>query len=176
MLRRPPAVAMLTAFDAEEHLSAALRGGAAGFLLKDTAPQQLEYAIGELAKGNVVIDPRVARTVVHGCVSRERGLSVSAGSKGARLTPNARGDRAASPEPPHTEEFTTREREVLDLLAEGLSNNEIGEELHIGTTTVKDHVSALLGKLGVTNRVQAAVRDHQRGLVSVGEAAMRRGS
>jgi DNA-binding NarL/FixJ family response regulator len=173
---------MLTAFDAEEHLSAALHGGAAGFLLKDTAPQQLEYAIGELAKGNVVIDPRVARTVVHGYVSRERGRSVSAGSKGARLAPriptefNARGDRAASPEPPHTEEFTTREREVLDLLAEDLSNNEIGEELHIGTTTVKDHVSALLGKLGVTNRVQAAVRAHQRGLVSVGEAAMRRRS
>ncbi|MGI5195687.1 response regulator [Streptomyces sp. CA-288835] len=175
MLKRPPVVAMLTASDAEEHMLAALHGGAAGFLLKDTVPEQLEYAIRELVKGNAVIDPRMARTLIHGYVTCGSGRSTSAGSESARLVPiptepRARADWVANTGRAETEEFTAREREVLELLAEGLSNTEIAKELHIGTTTVKDHVSALLRKLGVANRVQAAVRAHQRSLVSDAQA------
>ncbi len=151
-LPEPPVVAMLTTFDADEHLSAALRGGAAGFLLKDTAPEQLEYLIQELAAGGSVIAPKVARTVVNGYLRAQSGELTDPPPLGAR-------ERALA------EELTAREREVLALLAEGLSNTEIAQRLHIGTTTVKDHVSALLGKLGVTNRVQAAVRAHQLRLV-----------
>ncbi|MGW0779020.1 response regulator [Streptomyces sp. NPDC002835] len=135
-LPEPPVVAMLTTFDADEHLSAALRGGASGFLLKDTAPEQLQYAIQQLAAGGSVIAPKVARTVVGGYLRAEAS--------------------EPSPGPPGThrmeEDLTAREREVLALLAEGMSNTEIAKRLFIGATTVKDHVSTLLGKLGVTNR------------------------
>ncbi|WOI62482.1 response regulator transcription factor [Streptomyces fradiae] len=150
-LPEPPVVAMLTTFDADEHLAAALRGGAAGFLLKDTAPEQLEYLIKELAAGGRVIAPKVARTVVDGFL--RAGADEPAGPSADPA------DRA------HADELTPRERDVLVLLAEGLSNAEIARRLLIGTTTVKDHVSTVLGKLGVTNRVQAAVRAHQLRLV-----------
>ncbi|MCH0538225.1 response regulator transcription factor [Streptomyces sp. MUM 203J] len=151
-LPEPPVVAMLTTFDADEHLSAALRGGAAGFLLKDTAPEQLEYLLQELVAGGSVISPRVTRTVVDGFLRAENEVPVADGTAAPR-------DGAL------LEDLTAREREVLVLLAEGLSNAEIARRLFIGTTTVKDHVSTLLGKLGVTNRVQAAVRAHQLRLV-----------
>ncbi|MEU3633181.1 response regulator transcription factor [Streptomyces fradiae] len=150
-LPEPPVVAMLTTFDADEHLAAALRGGAAGFLLKDTAPEQLEYLIKELAAGGRVIAPKVARTVVDGFLR--------AGTGEPSDPPADPADRAQA------DELTPRERDVLVLLAEGLSNAEIARRLLIGTTTVKDHVSTVLGKLGVTNRVQAAVRAHQLRLV-----------
>ncbi|MEU2180990.1 response regulator transcription factor [Streptomyces thermolilacinus] len=150
-LPEPPVVAMLTTFDADEHLSAALRGGAAGFLLKDTAPEQLEYLIKELAAGGRVIAPKVARTVVDGYLRAQGGEPERPGGS---VEDRVRAD-----------DLTPREREVLVLLAEGLSNAEIARRLLIGTTTVKDHVSTVLGKLGVTNRVQAAVRAHQLRLV-----------
>ncbi|MGW2231430.1 response regulator [Streptomyces formicae] len=154
----PPAVALLTTFDADEHLDAALRGGAMGFLLKDTPPAQLEYAVKELARGGSVLAPRLARTVVRRYAQ----------------DPGALTDRQA----PASPDLTDRERDVLALVAEGLSNTEIGQRLFIGTTTVKDHVSALLVKFGVANRVQAAVHAHRLGLVPadpvvVGGAARR---
>ncbi|MFH8404055.1 response regulator [Streptomyces sp. NPDC018019] len=180
-LARPPVVAMLTAFDAEKHLSAALHGGAAGFLLKDTAPEQLEYAIKELAQGGTVLAPRVARTVVREYVERgRRPWQASAADGEAQSALPVRAHTASAPEAvvntagPAAEELTAREHEVLEFLAEGLSNTEIGERLHIGTTTVKDHVSSLLGKLHLANRVQAAVRAHQRGLVNSPSAGARR--
>ncbi|MCP9944614.1 response regulator transcription factor [Streptomyces somaliensis] len=151
----PPVVAMLTMFDVDEHLAAALRGGAAGFLLKDTAPDQLAYLIKELAEGGRVIAPKVARTVVDGYLRAEDG--------GPEHRPAA--DRPGAAGRPGAGGLTPREREVLVLLAEGLSNSEIARRLRIGTTTVKDHVSTVLGKLGVANRVQAAVRAHQLRLV-----------
>lgn len=145
-LPSPPAVALLTTFDADEHLSAALRGGAAGFLLKDTPPAQLEYAVRELAQGGSVLAPRLARTLVRHYAGTDAPHPI-----------------AAPPGP--GPDLTDREREVLALLADGLSNTAIGQRLFIGTTTVKDHVSALLVKLGVANRVQAAVHAHRLGLV-----------
>ncbi|MFE0175969.1 response regulator [Streptomyces sp. NPDC059002] len=170
-LPAPPAVALLTTFDADEFLAAALRGGAAGFLLKDTPPAQLEYAVKELARGGSVLAPRLARTVVrHYAESADREPGSGTGR------PEPTGPEAARPEPTRPE-LTDRERDVLALVAEGLSNTEIGERLYIGTTTVKDHVSALLVKFGVANRVQAAVHAHRLGLVPadpvVGGAARR---
>lgn len=144
-LPSPPAVAMLTNFDAEESLSAALRGGAAGFLLKDTAPEQLVHAVRALADGGSVIAPRLTRTVVDGFV---------------RAQPEHRPPLA----PGAARALTERERGVLVLLADGMSNAEIARHLAISPATAKEHVSAILAKLGVANRVQAAVAAYRAGL------------
>ena len=140
---RPPAVAMLTTFDADEFLAEALHAGAAGFLLKDIEPEQLVSAVRALAGGGSVLSPAVARTVIAGYVD---------GS--ARPTSEAR-----------VEGMSTREREVLGLLGLGLSNAEIGRRLYLSPATVKDYVSAVLAKLDVSNRVQAAVVAQEAGLL-----------
>jgi DNA-binding NarL/FixJ family response regulator len=142
-LPEPPAVSMLTTFDADEYIGTALRCGAAGFLLKDTAPDQLVHAVRVLAAGGSMLSPAVTRTVIGGFV--EGGPDAEA--LGLVRT------------------LTGREREVLALLGEGLANAEIAERLLLGTGTVKDHISAILGKLGAANRVQAAVLAHRAGLV-----------
>ena len=138
-----PAVAMLTTFDADEFLADALQAGAAGFLLKDIEPEQLVQAVRALAGGGGVLSPAVTRTVIAGYVD---------GS--ARPTGEAR-----------VESMSTREREVLGLLALGLSNAEIGKRLYLSPATVKDYVSAVLAKLNVSNRVQAAVVAQEAGLL-----------
>jgi DNA-binding NarL/FixJ family response regulator len=140
----PPAVSMLTTFDTDEYIGTALRGGAAGFLLKDTAPDQLVHAVRVLAAGGSMLSPAVTRTVIGGYVG--------GGGGDADALSLVRG-------------LTGRELEVLALLSEGLANAEIAERLYLGTGTVKDHISAILGKLGVSNRVQAAVLAHRAGLV-----------
>jgi len=139
-LPQPPAVAMLTSFDADEHVQEALARGAAGFLLKDTPPEQLVASVLALAAGAVVLSPGAA-----GALLVRRG----AGSAGAQA-------QVAS--------LTVREREVLALLGQGLSNAEVGRRLGMRSSTAKDHVSAVLGKLGVTSRVQAALVARQAGL------------
>jgi DNA-binding NarL/FixJ family response regulator len=138
----PPAVSMLTTFDADEYIGTALRGGAAGFLLKDTAPDQLVHAVRVLAAGGSMLSPAVTRTVIGGYVD---------GGPDAEALALVRA-------------LTGREREVLALLGEGLANAEIAERMLLGTGTVKDHISAILGKLGASNRVQAAVLAHRAGL------------
>ncbi|RLU90494.1 DNA-binding response regulator [Streptomyces griseocarneus] len=143
-LPRPPAVAMLTTFDANEYLAAALRGGATGFLLKDTDPQQLVQAVRTLAAGGSVLDPGVTRAVIGGYLAAE--AETSAAHAVAALTP--------------------REREVLALLGAGLANPQIAERMGLAPSTVKDHVRALLGKLGGLNRVQAAIVADRAGLVA----------
>ncbi|MFD8479170.1 response regulator [Kitasatospora sp. NPDC059673] len=140
----PPTVAMLTTFDTDEYIGTALRAGAAGFLLKDTAPEQLVHAVRVLASGGSVLSPTVARTVISGYVD----------GGGPDLTATAL-----------THRLTGRELDVLALLGEGLSNAEIADRLFLGTGTVKDHISAILAKLGAANRVQAAVIAHRAGLV-----------
>ncbi|MEC4019447.1 response regulator transcription factor [Streptomyces sp. H27-D2] len=144
---RLPAVAMLTTFDAEEYLSAALRLGAAGFLLKDTEPEELVTAVRTLASGASTLDPGVTRAVIGGY------LASAAGSEAA-----ARAVRV----------LTAREREVLALLGEGLSNAGIADRMSLAPSTVKDHVSAVIGKLGALNRVQVAVLADRAGLVDRG--------
>ncbi|MER6977134.1 response regulator [Streptomyces carpinensis] len=140
----PPVVAMLTTFDTDEYVAAALRSGAAGFLLKDTDPEQLPYLVRALAEGGTVLSSKITRTVVDGYL--DQGVRESAARLTARLT--------------------ERERAVLVLMAEGLANTDIGQRLHLSTGTVKGHVSTLLGKLQVGSRVQAALIAERAGLLT----------
>ncbi|MEU6340823.1 response regulator transcription factor [Streptomyces sp. NPDC046977] len=139
----PPVVAMLTTFDTDEYVTAALRAGAAGFLLKDTDPEQLAYLVRNLAAGGVVLASAVTRTVVDGYLEGEEQTTAAHAVAG----------------------LTDRERDVLVLVAEGLSNADIGNRVHLSTGTVKDHVSAILTKLGVGSRVQAALLAERAGLL-----------
>ncbi|MEU4893601.1 response regulator transcription factor [Streptomyces sp. NPDC044780] len=141
---RSPAVAMLTTFDVQEYLAAALRAGAAGFLLKDTDPEQLVRAVRTLAEGGSVLDPAVTRAVIGGYLAAEAEATAAEA----------------------VEALTPREREVLALLGEGLANPQIAERMGLAPSTVKDHVRAVLGKLGGLNRVQAAIVADRAGLVT----------
>lgn len=141
----PPAVAMLTTFDVDEYVQEALRIGANGFLLKDTDPDQLIKAVRDLARGGAVLDPKVAARV---------------------LSTVADGERAAEPARRLLASLSEREREVVTLIGQGLSNAEIGSELHLSEATVKGYVSAVLGKIGAVNRVQAALVAYRGGLIA----------
>lgn len=140
---QPPVVAILTTFDADDHIAAALRGGAAGFLVKDTDPAQLPALVRSLAAGGIVLSPQISQTVIGGYLGA--------------------GDRRA---PGLLDRITDREREVLRLLATGASNGEIARGMHLGVGTVKDHVSAILQKLEVTTRLQAALLADRAGLTA----------
>ncbi|MEU7476532.1 response regulator transcription factor [Lentzea sp. NPDC042327] len=142
-LKPPPVVAMLTTFDSDEYIATALRTGAAGFVLKDTGPEQLAQMVRTLACGGVVLSPKVTRTVVDGYL----------------------GSGSGSPASEQVGLLTERERAVLVLIAEGLSNTDIGAQLHLSVGTVKDHVSAILTKLRVGSRVQAALVAQRAGLL-----------
>jgi DNA-binding NarL/FixJ family response regulator len=142
-LKPPPVVAMLTTFDSDEYIAMALRTGAAGFILKDTGPEQLARIVRTLAGGGVVLSPKVTRTVVDGYLGSGAG---SVASEQVHL-------------------LTERERAVLVLIAEGLSNTDIGARIHVSVGTVKDHVSAILTKLRVGSRVQAALVAQRAGLL-----------
>ncbi|MDH6222012.1 response regulator transcription factor [Streptomyces pseudovenezuelae] len=143
-LPNPPVVAMLTTFDTDEYVEAALRSGASGFLLKDTDPEQLPHLIRTLAEGGTVLSSQVTRTVVNAFLD-QGGREPYAVRLVARLS--------------------GRERAVLTLMAEGLSNTDIGDGLHLSTGTVKGHVSAVFEKLQVDNRVQAALVAERAGLL-----------
>jgi DNA-binding NarL/FixJ family response regulator len=145
----PPTVAMLTTFDADEYIATALREGADGFILKDTDPEQLAHLVRTLAAGAVVLSPKVSRAVVGGYLGN---------TAGAYATGAADADAVAR--------LTDREREVLVLVAGGLSNAEIGKQMYLSAGTVKDHVSAILTKLRVTSRVQAALIAQRAGLLT----------
>ncbi|GAA2796537.1 response regulator [Crossiella cryophila] len=142
-----PVVAMLTTFDSDEYIATALRSGAAGFILKDTAPVQLAQMVRTLAAGGVVLSAKVTRTVVDGY------LGASTNSEAVA--------RAG--------QLSEREHAVLVLIAEGLSNTEIGARVHLSAGTVKDHVSAILTKLRVGSRVQAALVAERAGLLTAEE-------
>jgi DNA-binding NarL/FixJ family response regulator len=134
-------VLILTTFDLDEYVFAALAAGASGFVLKDDPPEQLIAAIRIVAGGDALLSPAVTKRVIR---------------QFARV-PHAR--------PPEAfEELTEREREVFRLITTGLSNAEIGRELFISETTVKTHVTRVLQKLGLRDRVQAVVLAHQTGL------------
>lgn len=139
-----PAVAMLTTFDADEYIMTALGSGASGFLLKDTEPEQLGQYVRALAAGGVVLSRRASRTLL----DTHPGLGAALDEEAERVST-----------------LTDRERQVLTLVAEGLSNADIGARLYLGAGTVKDHVSAILAKLGVTSRVQAALAAQRAGVL-----------
>lgn len=134
-LHRPPAAAVLTTFDLDDYVTGALHCGAQGFLLKDAEPDALLRAVRDLAAGGAVLDPRIA----------------------ARLLPQLRGAGEALRESRLVRELSAREQQVLRLLSGGWSNADIGGELGLTEATVKSYVSAVLGKLGAQNRVQAAL-------------------
>ncbi|MEU3459897.1 response regulator transcription factor [Streptomyces sp. NPDC006733] len=150
-LPRPPVVAMLTAFDTSAWISAAMREGATGFLLKDTAVGTLIDSVRVLASGGTVFTPTVSRTVVRGYL----GAGADVGPEGADAVALGL--------------LTSREREVLVLMAAGRQNADIATRLGITVATVKDHVRAVLRKLDAPNRVAAAVLAHRAGLVPAAE-------
>ncbi|WP_316768345.1 response regulator transcription factor [Streptomyces sasae] len=140
-----PVVAMLTTFDTDEYVATALRSGAAGFLLKDTDPEQFPHLVRTLAEGGTVLSSKVTRLVVGGYLDNSVREPAA-----VRLTTR----------------LTERERAVLVLMAEGLANAEIGERLHLSTGTIKGHVTSVLGKLRVSSRVQAALIAERAGLLA----------
>ncbi len=141
-------VVILTTFDRDDYLFAALRAGASGFLLKNCAADQLVGAVRAVGRGHALLSPEVTRRVI------------------AQMT--ATDDAGPAPAAEHADQvarLTEREREVLVLLSEGLSNAEIAGRLVLGEATVKTHVSNCLAKLHLRDRVQAVVFAHRAGLV-----------
>ena len=136
-------VLILTTFGSQSHVAEALRAGASGFLLKDATPEQLVHAVRVVAAGDALLDPAVTRDLI-------------------RQALPTLGQPAA---PPHFDVLSKREIEVLRLLAQGMSNAEIADALMVSETTVKTHVSRLLTKLDLRDRVQAVVAAYQHGLV-----------
>jgi DNA-binding NarL/FixJ family response regulator len=142
-------VVILTTFDLDEHLFAAVRAGACGFLLKASPPEELVAAIRAADAGNALIEPRMTRRLLEEFARRP--ARVPAGEIPRRLN-----------------ELTDRELDVLQEVARGLSNVEIGERLFIGEATVKTHVTHILAKLGLRDRIQAVVLAYESGLVEPG--------
>jgi len=142
-----PRVLVLTTFDLDEHVYDALTAGASGFLLKDVAAEQLFDAVRVVAAGEALLAPSVTRRLI-GELTRLR--------------------RRPAPSPPSLAALTSREVEVLRLVAEGLSNVEIAERLVVGDETVKTHVSRVLRKLGLRDRTQAVIAAYESGLVVPG--------
>jgi len=134
-------ILILTTFDLDEYVYEALRAGASGFVLKDDPPEQLIAAIRTVAAGDALLSPTITKRVIR------------------QFT------RIPRPTPPEEfDELTTREQEVFRLIANGLSNAEIGQELYISDTTVKTHITHILQKLNLRDRVQAVVLAYQTGL------------
>ncbi|MDM8084915.1 response regulator transcription factor [Cellulomonas cellasea] len=148
-------VLMLTTFNRQDYLVEALRAGASGFLLKNSRPAQLVDAVRALAAGDALLAPEVTRAVIRQAVE---GALLGAPA-GAAPPPSGGGL------PVEVAALTERELGVLRLLARGLSNDEIAAELVVGRATVKTHVSNVLMKLALRDRVQAVVFAHQHGLV-----------
>ena len=134
-------ILILTTFDLDEYVYEALRAGASGFVLKDEPPEQLIAAIRIVARGEALLSPAITKRVIE------------------------RFSRIPQPSPPkQLEELTEREVDVFRLIARGFSNAEIGRELYISDTTVKTHITHILQKLGLRDRVQAVVLAYESGL------------
>ncbi|HWE33007.1 MAG TPA: response regulator transcription factor [Solirubrobacteraceae bacterium] len=137
-------VLILTTFEEDDYIFGGLRAGASGFMLKRSRPEELIAAVHTLAAGDSLLSPSVTRRVID---------RMAAAPDPAPVTP-----------PPVADELTPREREVLELIASGLSNGEIADELVIESTTVKTHVKRILMKLGLRDRVQAVIFSYEHGL------------
>ncbi|BBH70589.1 DNA-binding response regulator [Actinoplanes sp. OR16] len=140
-----PQVLVLTTFDADEFVLRALRAGASGFLLKDTAPGQIKDAVMRVAQGEATLSPSVTRQLIAHVAADPRPARRHAGDLLGRLS--------------------AREKEVALLVAQGKANAEISADLHMSVATVKAHVSRVLTKLDMNNRVQVALLVHDAGLV-----------
>ena len=147
--RPTPRVVVLTTFDLDEYVLAAIRAGASGFLLKDAPPEEMLAAIRTVHAGDAVIAPSSTRRLLEHLVT-------------------ALPDTDRNPPHPGLADLTDREREVLVLMARGRSNTEIGRDLFVAEATVKTHVGRVLAKLGARDRVQAVVTAYEGGLVRPG--------
>jgi DNA-binding NarL/FixJ family response regulator len=141
-------VLVLTTFDLDEYVYEALRAGASGFLLKDAPAADLVYAVRVVAGGDALLAPSITRRLI---------------------ADFARRPRTDRPPPAALQSLTSREREVLVLIAEGLSNQEIAERLVVAEQTVKTHVGRILAKVGLRDRAQAVVTAYETGLVTPGD-------
>jgi DNA-binding NarL/FixJ family response regulator len=144
----PPRVLVLTTFDLDEYVFGALRAGAAGFLLKDAPRERLVEAIRVVHGGDALLSPSITRRLIEDFAARIEPLEA---------------------QPALLESLTPREREVLVLVARGLSNGEIAERLVVTEATVKSHVGSVLLKLGLRDRVQAVVFAYEHGIVVAGD-------
>jgi DNA-binding NarL/FixJ family response regulator len=148
-------VVVVTTFHLDEYVLGALRAGAAGFLLKDAAPESLADAVRTAAAGESLLSPAVTRRLIEHFI--------------------------VQPQPDHElagrlEQLTDREREVMRLVAQGMTNAEIAARLYLGEGTVKSHLTSILAKLGARNRAQVVVAAYESGLVRVGEPLSASGS
>ena len=148
-------VLVLTTFDLDEYAFGALQAGASGFLLKDVRPHELVAAVRTVASGDAVVSPRVTRRLLEE-YAQQLPLADAAGSGADRY--------------PQLASLTEREREVLAVVAQGLSNTEIAASLFVSETTVKSHVGRILAKLGLRDRVQIVVLAYESGLVRPGKS------
>ncbi len=142
----PCRVLVLTTFDLDEYAYEALRNGASGFLLKDVLPQTLYDAIRAVAGGDAVLTPRITRELIDRHALSSPAVPVAGGR------------------PPELERLTQREAEVLDLVVSGLTNGQIAQRLVLSEATVKSHVTRILAKLGLHDRVQAVIYAYENGL------------
>ncbi|MEO3887886.1 response regulator transcription factor [Nonomuraea sp. B5E05] len=145
-IEQPVAVLVVTTFDLDEYVFAALRGGARGFLLKDVEPDDLVEAVRVVASGQGLVAPGVTRRLI------------------AEFARTSKRPRTVEPLP----ELTVRERDTLELIARGRSNVEIAEALTVSVSTVKTHVANLLPKIGCRDRVQAVIYAYEHGVVEPG--------
>jgi DNA-binding NarL/FixJ family response regulator len=143
---RSTRVLMLTTFDLDEYVYDALRAGASGFLLKDVPPHQLAAAVRTVGDGDALLSPSITRRLIE-----EFAIS-----------------RTPAEPRPELAELSPRELEVFRLLARGMSNREIADELFLGETTIKTHVTRILTKLGVRDRVHAVVLAYETGIINPG--------
>jgi DNA-binding NarL/FixJ family response regulator len=145
----PVSVLILTTYDLDEYVFAALRAGACGFLLKHASPEAMVEAVRTVAAGDGLIAPSVTRRLI---------------------AEFARSPAASTRPPKELDRLTDRERDVLELVARGRSNAEIANELVVGTATVKTHVAHALTKLGLRDRVQAVIYAYEAGLIRPGSS------
>ncbi|MER7577039.1 response regulator transcription factor [Streptomyces sp. NPDC126514] len=144
----PVRVLILTTFEPDEYVYEALRVGASAFVLKDIPPEQLAVAVRTVAEGGALLAPSITRRLIDQFAGR-RVVSSAASGRVARLT--------------------DREREVVIAVARGASNSEIAEQLFIGAATVKSHVSSILAKLGLRDRIQIVIFAYESGLIEAGD-------
>jgi DNA-binding NarL/FixJ family response regulator len=142
-------VIILTTFEEDEYVFAAIRAGASGFLVKDTEPEDLVNAIRVVARGDALLSPSVTRRLISGIAGRGAAHPIDASALSV---------------------LTGREREVLALVAAGMNNDEIGAALYMSPLTAKTHVSRTMAKLGARDRVQLVVTAYETGLVRPGPA------
>lgn len=159
-------VVMLTTFDRDDYLFAALQAGASGFLLKNADPDDLVDAVRAVGHGHALLAPEVTLRVIAAAAASGQSSAIGRSSEAPGIPAPGSASPATAPrrDDPRLASLTEREREVLTLLAKGLTNAEIAAALFVGEATVKTHVSNVLMKLGVRDRVQAVVFAFEAGL------------